>query len=131
MASKFIKPVGLALTVFLAIAPLTLAQTSGQSSMGTSTTATPSSQMNAPMGAQDTINATVTEVNQQQKMIKLRTQSGEMVDLKVSEQSLMNLRQGDSVQVSIRKAEGQSGTSTVPQPHSGSGTAPSPAPHSK
>jgi len=74
--------------------------------------------MDRAMDAQDTINATVAEVNYRQKTIRLRTQGGETVELKVPEQSLSNLKQGDSVQVSIRKkAEGQADTSTAPRSH--------------
>jgi len=73
-----------------------------------STTGTPSPSMGT-MGAHDAIHATVTDVNQQQKTVKLRMQSGETVELKVPEQSLASLSKGDSVQVSIRKAEGHSG----------------------
>ena len=74
---------------------------------------TQSSQTGA-MGAQDTLNATVADVNHQHNTVKLKMQGGETVEFKVPEQSLMNLNKGDSVQVSIHKAEAQSGMSTQP-----------------
>jgi hypothetical protein len=61
------------------------------------------------MDMQNAINATVTDVNKQQKTVKLRTQNGETVELKVPDRLLTDLNQGDSVQVSIHKAEGQPG----------------------
>jgi hypothetical protein len=61
------------------------------------------------MGMQDAIHATVAEVNQTQKTVRLRMQNGAMVELKVPDQLLADLNQGDSVQVTIHK-EGQSGT---------------------
>jgi hypothetical protein len=66
------------------------------------------------LGASDAIQATVADVNQQQKTVKLRMHSGEMVELKIPEQSLMNLHKGDSVQVSIRKAEASSSGAAAP-----------------
>lgn len=86
--------------------------------MGTPPTGTmPQQQMGTQtgtMGMQDAMAATVTEVNQQQKTVKLQLKSGEMVEFKVPDQLLTDLNQGDSVQVSIRKAEG-AGASTGTQ----------------
>jgi len=138
MSSRLIKSMTFILAILLAIVPWAIAQQSGSSTsgqigshgtkqgggqqpMGTSTTVAPLSQMGGAMDAQDTINATVAEVNYQQKTIRLRTQAGETVELKVPEQSLSNLKQGDSVQVSIRKAEGQAGTSSMQQSQPGAG----------
>jgi len=64
------------------------------------------------MGAQDTIHATVADVNHQHNTLKLKMQGGETVEFKVPEASLTNLNKGDSVQVSIRKAEAHSGMTT-------------------
>jgi hypothetical protein len=78
------------------------------------------------MGMHDSITATVADVDQQQKTIKLRMENGESVELQVPQQLLSELNKGDSVQVSIRKANGASGmggSSTHPsQPGAGSGT---------
>jgi hypothetical protein len=76
------------------------------------------------MGMSDSIHATVAEVDQQQKTVTLRMQSGESVELQVPQQLLSELNKGDSVQVSIRKANGpSSGSSKQPlQPGAGSGT---------
>jgi hypothetical protein len=76
------------------------------------------------MGMQDSINATVAEVDQQQKTVTLRMQSGESVELQVPQQLLSELNKGDSVQVSIRKASAPSGGSSKQplQPGAGSGT---------
>jgi hypothetical protein len=145
MFSKLSKTIVFGLAVLLVAAPLVLAQQSGSGSSGMgpsdrpstgtgmtgsgstgSTTGTQSPSMGT-MGAHDAIHATVTDVNQQQKTVKLRMQSGETVELKVPEQSLVSLSKGDSVQVSIRKAEGQSGMKgqsgkQQSRPESGSGS---------
>jgi len=69
------------------------------------------------MGAQDAIPATVTEVNHQKHTVKLHMQGGEMVELKVPDQSLASLSKGDSVQVSIHKAAlGQPSTPSTSMP---------------
>lgn len=138
MSKKLIKPVGFALAAVLAVAPMALAQQSGSGMagqtestsprqgssdqpMGTSTPGTPSSQMGGMMGSQETLNATVSSVNRQQKTVRLRMQGGDTVELKLPEQSLANLQQGDSVQVSIHKAEGASGMSGTQKSKSGAG----------
>ena len=76
------------------------------------------------MGMHDSIPATVAEVDQQQKTVTLRMQSGESVELQVPQQLLSELNKGDSVQVSIRKADHSSGGSSKQplQPGAGSGT---------
>ena len=81
------------------------------------------------MGMQDSLTATVADVDQQQKTVTLKMQSGESVELQVPEQLLSKLNKGDSVQVSIRKAAGapgMGGSSREPsqpsQPGAGSGT---------
>jgi len=109
--------------------------TSGsQSQMGTGTT----TQMGT-MAAQDTLQATVADVNHQHNTLKLKMQGGETVEFKLPEASLANLNKGDSVQVSIRKADAHSsgmGTSTGTTPsrtESGSpgSTTPGSAPKSR
>jgi hypothetical protein len=72
----------------------------------------------------DSITATVSDVDQQQRTVKLRMQNGESVELQVPQQLLSELNKGDSVQVSIRKADSSSsGSSRQPaQPGAGSGT---------
>jgi len=77
------------------------------------------------MGAQDSIHATVADVNHQHNTLKLKMQNGETVEFKVPEASLTNLNKGDSVQVSIRKAEAQSGMTTPGMPTQPSRPAPS------
>ena len=81
------------------------------------------------MGAQDTIHATVADVNHQHNTLKLKMQGGETVEFKVPEQALTSLNKGDSVNVSIRKAEGPSGQSGMGtmSPSSPSRTEPSPS----
>jgi hypothetical protein len=120
MSSKFIKPMGFALAAVLAMAPMALAQQSGSGMTGQRESS--GTKMGTMTSAQDTIHATVSEVDRQQKTVTLRMQGGETVELKMPEQSLMNLNQGDSVQVSIRKAEGQSGPSGMQPSQPSSGT---------
>jgi hypothetical protein len=122
MSSRLIKSMTFTLAILLVTASWAIAQQSGSS-----TAVAPLSQRGGALDAQDTINATVAEVNYQQKTIRLRTQGGETVELKVPEQSLSNLKQGDSVQVSIRKAEAQAGTSSMQQSQPGAGTPSGPA----
>lgn len=139
MSRKLSSAIVVAMAVVLTAAPFVVAQTSGSGSTtggtmspgatgSTGTTGTSSSQMGT-MGM-DTVNATVADVNHQQNTVKLRMQGGETVEFKVPQASLSNLNKGDSVQVSIRKAEGQSGTtgagtqqSRPESSPSGSGTA--------
>src|SRR5215831_17573486 len=130
MSRTLSKAVVFAIAVVFAAAPFVFAQAPGttpgttpspgtQERMGTGTQ---SSQMGA-LGAQDTLNATVADVNHQHNTVKLKMQGGETVEFKVPEASLSNLNKGDSVQVSIHKA----GMTT--QPSSGMTTQPSrPAP---
>jgi Cu/Ag efflux protein CusF len=112
MSRTLSKAVVLAIAVVLAAAPFVFAQTSGTSpgtgSTSSSSTTTHSSQTST-MGAQDTLNATVADVNHQHNTVKLKMQGGETIEFKVPEASLTNLNKGDSVQVSIRKAEAQPG----------------------
>ena len=146
MISKLSKTIMFALAVVLVAAPLVLAQQSGSSSSGMgsgaagpsdkpgtssgmsgsgttggSTTGTHSPSMGA-MGAQNAIHATVAEVNHQKHTVKLHMQSGETVELKVPEQSLMSLSKGDSVPVSIHKTKGQSHMPSSQQSRPGSDT---------
>jgi hypothetical protein len=74
------------------------------------------------MGMQDAIHATVADVNKQRKTVKLRTQDGDSVELKVSDRLLTTLNEGDSVQVSIHKAEGKMGGTGAQPSRPGSGT---------
>jgi hypothetical protein len=130
------KAVVFAIAVVLAAAPFVFAQTSGttpgagsstpgtQERMGTGTMGTQSSQTGA-MGAQDTLNATVADVNHQHNTVKLKMQGGETVEFKVPEASLTNLNKGDSVHVSIRKAEMQPGMGSGMSPSRPEATTPS------
>lgn len=110
MSRTLSKAVVFAIAVVFAAAPMVLAQATGaapgaQPTPGMQTTPGTQERMGAT-GAQDTIQATVADVNHQRNTLKLRMQDGETVEFKVPEQSLANLNKGDSVQVSIRKAEG-------------------------
>ena len=67
---------------------------------------------------QDTVNATVADVNHQHNTVKLKMQGGETVEFKVPEASLSNLNKGDSVQVSIHKAEAHPGGMAPARPES-------------
>lgn len=126
------KAVVFAIAVVFAAAPFVFAQTSGSGSATSGTQpytspSTPSSHSSqssqmGTMGAQDTIHATVADVNHRDNTLKLKMQDGKTVEFKVPEASLANLNKGDSVQVSIHKAEA-SGMST--QPSSSMGTQPS------
>src|SRR5262245_56743320 len=142
MSKTLSKTIVFAIAVILAAAPFVLAQTSGSGSatsgqMGTGTTSTPSSRMetgtsSSSMGARDTLNATVQDVNHQRNTLKLKMQDGETVEFKVPQASLTNLNKGDSVQVSIRKAEaGSSSMGTQPaqpaQPARPQSSTPSPS----
>src|SRR5262245_43620424 len=134
MIGKLSKTIMLALAVVLVAAPLVLAQQSDRpgsssSGMGPGTTTSPSDRPSTStgtqspsmgtMGAQNTIPATVTDVDHQKHTVKLHMQSGETVELKVPEQSLASLSKGDSVQVSINKAAGQSHMPSSQQPSTG------------
>jgi len=120
MSRTWSKAVVFAIAVVLAAAPFVFAQTSGSGSatsgtqqhLSPGTTTSSQSSPTGTMGAQDTIHATVADVNHQHNTLKLKMQSGETVEFKVPEASLTNLNKGDSVQVSIRKAEAQSGMTT-------------------
>jgi hypothetical protein len=93
----------------------TTGQQSQQQPMGSSATDAPSSQMGAK-GVRFAIPATVAEVNQQQRTVRLQMQDGATVELKVPQKVLTELTQGDSVQLSIRKAAADSGTTGNMQP---------------
>jgi len=93
-------------------------QQTGKESMGSSTRPGQSSSMGT-MGRQSeqTISATVEDIDKQQRMITLRPNQGESIELTVPEAMLSDLQAGDSVEVSIRKADkgshsqsGQSGS---------------------
>jgi hypothetical protein len=110
----FLKTSTLALVLAFSMSPLALAadrmqsnprqstQQTGQSTMGTS----------SQHDQGQSMSATVTEVDQQQGMIKLRSSNGKTVELEVPEAMLSDLQSGDRVEVSIRKAnEGMGGQS--------------------
>ena len=133
MSRTLSKAVVLAIAVVLAAAPFVFAQAttpgSGSTAPGTqermgpgSTGTAPGSGSTAPgtqermgtgtmgaVGAQDTLTATVADVNHQHNTVKLKMQGGETVEFKVPEASLTHLNKGDNVQVSIRKAEAHPG----------------------
>jgi hypothetical protein len=118
MFHKTFKTVAQAVAVLFVVAPLAMAagpqgQQSqyrptqpGERSTGQSTTTGQSSQTGT-MGMQDekAISATVAEVDQQDKRLSLRLEDGETVEFQVPETMLSNLQEGDSVEVSIRKAD--------------------------
>jgi FlaG/FlaF family flagellin (archaellin) len=128
------RAVVLAIAIGFTMAPLVLAQTSGTGSTGSMEQSRPTTETTeqtgtgtmgmSTMDAQDTMHATIADVNHQKNTVKLRMQGGETVELKLPEQSLMNLNKGDSVQVSIRKAD----TSSMPQAYPGSSPPSSGAP---
>src|SRR5215831_3017203 len=148
MSRTWSKAVVFAIAVVFAVAPFVFAQSSSSGSatsgagstsgtqqhMGTSSTSSQPSQMGT-MGAQDTIHATVADVNHQHNTLKLKMQGGETVEFKVPEASMANLNKGDSVQVSIHKsgmttqpsrpAPSPSGSSSSGSSSSGSSTTPS------
>ena len=122
MSNRFTTPLVYTSALLLVMASVALAQNpqsgpggygaggqQGQQPMGSSPTEAPSSQTGAK-GVRFAIPATVAEVNQQQKTVRLQMQDGETVELKVPQKALAELTQGDSVQLSIRKATGDSGT---------------------
>ena len=125
MSRTLSKAVVFAIAVVFAAAPFVFAQATtpgagstapGTQERSTSSTTTHSSQMST-MG-QDTVNATVADVNHQQNTVKLKMQGGETVEFKVPEASLSNLNKGDSVQVSIHKAEAHPGGMAPARPES-------------
>jgi Cu/Ag efflux protein CusF len=93
-----------AMTLFALAADKT--QKMGKESMGSSTRQGQSSQMGT-MGKQSeqAISATVEDIDKQQRMITLRPDQGESIELTVPEAMLSDLQAGDSVEVSIRKAD--------------------------
>lgn len=119
MSRRLSQAIVLAIAVVCVAAPCVLAQTSGAGSATSgqmSPGATGTLSRMDTRSTQDTIQATVADVNRQQHTLKLRMQSGETVEFKVPEQSLTSLNKGDSVQVSIRKAEARPGMGTGTPP---------------
>src|SRR5215471_3173421 len=123
MSRTLSKAVVFAIAVVFVAAPFVFAQAT---SPGTAPSA-PSTGMQERMGTQpsqtgalgqDTLNATVADVNHQQNTVKLKMQGGETVEFKVPEASLSNLNKGDSVQVSIHKAEAHPGGMAPARPES-------------
>jgi hypothetical protein len=55
--------------------------------------------------SEQAISATVEDIDQQQRMITLRPDQGESIELTVPQAMLSDLQAGDSVEVSIRKAD--------------------------
>jgi len=111
---KFFKTSTLALVLAFAMSPLALAADRMQSNPGQSTQQTGQSTMgtSSQHDQGQSMSATVTEVDQQQGMIKLRSSSGKTVELEVPEAMLSDLQSGDRVEVSIRKAmQGMGGQS--------------------
>lgn len=115
----FLKTSTLALVLAFAVSPLALAGDSMKSTSGQSTQQTGQSSMGASSQHDQgqSKSFTVTEVDQQQGMLKLRSSNGKTVELEVPEEMLSDLQSGDRVEVSIRKAthgmngqsQGQSG----------------------
>lgn len=108
-------------------------QQTGKDSMGSSTRQGQSSQMGTMgMQSEQTISATVEDIDMQQRMSTLRPDKGESVEMTVPKAMLSILQASDSVEVSIRRvdkgSQSQSGqSSSMPQQpgrlgHSGSRT---------
>jgi Cu/Ag efflux protein CusF len=93
-------------------------QQTDKTPMGSSMRQGQSSQMGTMgMRSGQAISATVEDVDKQQRMITLRPDKGETIELTVPEAMLSDLQAGDSVEVTIRKADkgshsqsGQSGS---------------------
>lgn len=148
MFHKTFKTVAIAVAVLFTVAPFALA--GGQSATDAAKKQSQQAQYGATqsgqqrpspsttgqtgtMGMQDekAISATVAEVNQQDKRLSLRLEDGETVELQVSEALLSDLQEGDSVEVSIRKADkmqtpgmggmqpSQQGSGSMTKPRSG------------
>jgi hypothetical protein len=117
MSHKFTKTVVFALAVLLAVVPFALAQQSdrpsGAQQPGTRVTPGASSQ-SGMSGMPHAIFATVTDVDQKDNTVTLRMQDGEKVELKVPQTLASDLTEGDSVQVTIRKADKGMGGATSP-----------------
>jgi hypothetical protein len=95
--------------VYAQQSPPTGASTPGQSGTGFNgqPVCSPSSGTQVgSMAMQNTIAATVADVNQQEKTVRLRMPSGAIVELKVPEPLLVELYQSNSVQISICKTAG-------------------------
>jgi len=103
----------MAMTIMFATAPFALAgnkstsASSGQEQhyqtpKGHSTT---SSSSTMEMQQHQSISATVEEVNQQENRVSLRLDDGNTVEMQVPAGMVSDLQQGDSVEVSIRKAD--------------------------
>jgi hypothetical protein len=129
MHHKFTKTVVFVLAVLLAVVPFALAQgTTGQTSPGSQrpgmsspgTTPGTSSSQSGMSSMQHAIPATVTDVDQKDRTVKLRMQDGETVELKVPQTLASELNEGDSVQVTIRKADKGMGGTTSPSYPGGS-----------
>lgn len=115
----FLKTSTLALVLAFAVSPLAFAADRMQTNPGQSTQQTGQSTMgtSSQYDHGHSMSATVTEVDQQEGMIKLRSSNGKTVELEVPQAMLSELQSGDRVEVSIRKAthgmdgqsQGQSG----------------------
>lgn len=125
MLHKPMKTVVFSIVLLFVAAGLAVSQgqTSGQKGQ-TGTTSQTQQRMPGAMGMQDqnSISATVEDVDQEENKLELRTADGETVELKVPSAVISDLQTGDRVEVSIRKQQGQSGSGTQSQPgQSGSG----------
>jgi Cu/Ag efflux protein CusF len=110
----FLKTSTLALVLAFSMSPLALAADRMQTNPGQSTQQTGQSTMGTSSQHDQghSMSATVTEVDQQQGMVTLRSSNGKTVELEVPEAMLSDLQSGDRVEVSIRKAnEGMGGQS--------------------
>jgi hypothetical protein len=114
IGTKFVKTSTLALALAFAVSPLALAADRMQTNPSQSTQQTGQSSMGASSQHDQgqSKSFTVTEVDQQQGMLKLRSSNGKTVELEVPEEMLSDLQSGDRVEVSIRKAtQGMGGQS--------------------
>jgi Cu/Ag efflux protein CusF len=141
MFHKTFKTVALAVAVLFVVAPFALAggqysqqtqyrptQSGERSTEPSTTTGQPSHPGTMGMQDEQAISATVAEVDPQDKRLSLRLEDGDTVELQVSETLLSTLQEGDSVEVSIRKAytaqQPGMGDTQSSQPPSGSMTKP-------
>lgn len=109
MSSMLRKTIGLAVACVLMLAPLSFAGgTGGTTGAGQQTpgaTGTQPGTQPGMTGMHSSFQATVQEIDREDGKLKLRGADGETMDLKVPQQVLAGLQQGDRVHVAIQKAD--------------------------
>lgn len=134
MSSMLRKTIGLAVASILMLAPLSFAAgpggTTGAGQQTPGATGTQPGMQPGMAGMHSSFQATVQEIDREDGKLKLRSADGETMDLKVPQQVLTGLQQGDRVQVAIQKAGERAPGTPGTTPGAGPGTSPGASPGS-